>query len=460
MKKFFICVICIFNLCTLCFSKTLVKFVYGPGGKVVQKVSLAGSFNNWYKDANILKKENDGKYSTEILLNDGLYFYKFVIDDNQWIEDPLADKTLRKSDGYGGFNSAVFVGEKGEKHGVAKPNDVNIPALKYEINVISPQLVELKLRTLKNDVQNVSADFAGQKIILNKTNTAVGFDYYSDIAEIKNPKNGYFEIKDGKKTVVFPSKKDISFELKPEFSTPDWAKGCVWYQIMLDRFCNGEKANDPKNTLPWSWDFTKPYTTEKGNFYNYVWGRFFGGDLQGLIKKLPYLKGLGVEAIYLNPVFEAGSYQKYDASDYRHIDEDYGYKTDYSALGETENPKTWKWTDTDKLFLEFLKQAHSLGMKVVIDGVFNHSGEQFWAFNDLKEKNEKSKYKDWYIVTDWDTFRKHSNQGRGYSGWAGYGGLPEFQENENGLVEPVKKHILDITKRWMDPNGDGNPTDG
>ncbi|MEW6558221.1 MAG: glycoside hydrolase family 13 protein [Elusimicrobiota bacterium] len=452
--------ICVFYLCNLCFTKTSVKFVYDPAGKIVSKVAIAGTFNTWNKNADILKKQPDGEYTIEIPLNDGMHFYKFVIDDNQWIEDPLADKTLRKPDGYGGFNSGIFVGEKGEKYGIAKPDDINIQALKYEINVISTELVELKLRTLKNDVETVVACFPQQKIVLTKTYSSVGFDYYSDIVEIKNPGNGYFQIRDDKTLFIFPNTKNIAFELKPVFSTPDWAKGCVWYQIMLDRFANGEKLNDPKNTLPWTWDFNKPYSTERGSFYQFVWGRFFGGDLQGLIKKLTYLKGLGVEAIYLNPVFESNSYQKYNTNDYRHIDQHFGYLTDYSQLHETLDPETWKWTDTDKLFLEFLKQAHSLGIKVIVDGVFNHSGENHWAFVDLKQKNEKSVYKDWFIVTNWETFRKYSNQGKGYTGWAGFGGLPEFQEDENGLIEPVKKHIFEITKRWMDPNNDGNPSDG
>lgn len=443
-----------------CFSKTAVKFVYDPEGKNVNKVAVAGSFNSWNADANILEKRSDGKYATEIQLNEGVHYYKFVIDGNNWIADPSADESLKKSDGYGGYNSGVYAGEKGAQFGSAEPNHINTSALKYEINVISPRLVEIKLRTLAGDVSLAAVNFPENKIILAKTVTSAGFDYYSNIAEIKNPEKGYFEISDGNETVIFPEKRNIKFELKPEFPVPVWAEGCIWYQIMAERFANGEKANDPDNTLPWSWDFGKAYGTEKGNFYNFVWGRFFGGDLQGLIEKLPHLKGIGVEAIYLNPVFEAASYQKYDASDFRHIDQDFGYKTDYAVLGETEDPKTWKWTETDKLFLEFLKKAHSMDMKVIIDGVFNHSGDHHWAFTDLKQKNEDSKYKEWYIVTDWAVFKKSSNLGKGYAGWAGFGGLPEFSEDENGLVAPVKKHIFDITKRWMDPDGDGDPSDG
>ena len=447
-----------FYLSTFTYSAQKVKFVYDPKGKTVNKVVVAGAFNNWNKSSDILKKKG-AEYEIELMLDDGLYYYKFVLDDNQWIEDPLADKELRKPDGYGGFNSAVFVGGETEKKFLAvAPDNINVDALKYEINVIAKDLVEINIRTLSNDVEKVTAVFSAKKIELEKVKTFLGFDYYSAVV-LPDAGLFQFELKDGSKKMVYPAQK-ITLDLKLPKTPPEWAKGAIWYQIMLDRFYDGDAANNPKKTLPWGWDFSKIHPSEKGGFYNFVWNRYFGGDLQGLIRKLDYLKNLGIECIYLTPLFESKSYHGYDTSDYRHINDIYGFPTDYKKLGETGDPKTWKWTETDKLFLEFLKKAHQLGMKVIIDGVFNHSGENFWAFNDLKEKNEKSLYKDWFVITDWDIFKKYSEQGRGYAGWAGFGGLPEFREDENGLVPPVKKHIFDITKRWMDPNNDGNPSEG
>ena len=436
-----------------------VTLIYDPKGQSVNKVAIAGDFNSWNKDSDVFTKKY-GIFKITLEMEEGLHYYKLVIDDNQWIEDPRAEKVLRKEDGYGSYNSGVLAGgDVAKELGPPAPDNINEKALKYEINVITGDSVEVKLRTLAGDAEKVFIVFGEKRMPLDKEKSFLGFDYYSDVIFMEKPGAVYFEITDGNAKIDYPENR-VSVELQALPPPPAWANGCVWYQIMLDRFCNGENANDPKNTLPWGWDFSKPYTTEKGDFYSFVWDRFFGGDLQGLIKKLPYLKELGIEAIYLTPVFESKSYQKYDASDYRHIDDNYGFVTDYGALNETLDPKTWKLTETDKLFVEFLNQAHSMGMKVIIDGVFNHSGEDFWAFKDLKAKNEESQYKDWYTVIDWEAFKTGSSQGKGYSGWFGFGGLPEYREDEKGLVAPVKEHIFDITKRWMDPNGDGDPSDG
>jgi len=453
-----VCISAVLFICVACYAAK-VNLIYDSQGQSVNRVAIAGDFNSWNKNSDVFTKR-DGIFEISLDMEEGLHYYKLVIDDNRWIEDPQADKTLRKPDGYGGYNSGILAGgDTAKKLGSPVPNNINEEALKYEINAITNDSVEVKLRTLADDVEKIFIVLGGKKLPLEKEKSFLGFDYYSDVVFMEKPGDIYFEIIDGSAKIDYPENK-VSVELQALPPPPEWAKGCVWYQIMLDRFCNGEKSNDPKNTLPWGWDFSKPYLTEKGDFYSFVWDRFFGGDLQGLMKKLPYLKGIGIEAIYLTPVFESKSYQKYDTSDYRHIDDNYGFVTDYGALNETLDPKTWKWTETDKLFIEFLKQAHSMGMKVIIDGVFNHSGEDFWAFKDLKAKNEESQYRDWYTVTDWETFKKYSSQGKGYSGWFGFGGLPEYREDENGLVAPVKNHIFDITKRWMDPNGDGDPSDG
>jgi cyclomaltodextrinase len=129
--------------------------------------------------------------------------------------------------------------------------------------------------------------------------------------------------------------------------------------------------------------------------------------------------------------------------------------------GETSEPASWKWTAADKLFLELLRQAHGRKMRVIIDGVFNHTGRDFFAFADLRKRQAASAYKDWYIVQSWDDPATRQNEFR-YKGWWGPDSLPEFANNAagNDLVAGPKKYILDSTKRWMDPNGDGNPADG
>ncbi len=267
-------------------------------------------------------------------------------------------------------------------------------------------------------------------------------------------------------------------------AVPAWGRSAVWYQIFPERFRNADPSNDPtRDTLemhfpnvdnwqvtPWTRDYYERDVWEKAigpDFYeNGVFHRRFGGDLQGVIDKLDYLKGLGITAIKLNPVFWGRSQHKYDGNTFHHIDPNFGPdpKGDIEIIrhgGETADPATWKWTAADKLFLELVKQAHERGMKVVIDGVFNHTGRDFFAFRDLRINGEKSPYVDWFTIKSFDDPATRRNELR-YAGWAGFFTLPEFRNNEDGtdLHPEVKKYIFDSTRRWMDPDGDGNPADG
>ena len=262
---------------------------------------------------------------------------------------------------------------------------------------------------------------------------------------------------------------------------PDWAKGIVWYQIFPERFANGDPKNDPtaeevfvnQKNIPDGWEITKWTSNwfaqsewEKksghrghGNFTS----RRYGGDIQGIMNNLDYLKELGVGAIYLNPVFEAVSMHKYDGSSYHHIDHTFGSDPvgdkKLMASETPDDPSTWKLTSADKLFFQLIKEVHTRGMYIIIDGVFNHTGEQFWAFQDVVKKQQQSKYKDWYKIKSFDDPTTEKNE-FDYKGWWGTKSLPEFNRSETDLYPAVKKYVFDATKKWMDPNGDGNPEDG
>jgi len=170
--------------------------------------------------------------------------------------------------------------------------------------------------------------------------------------------------------------------------------------------------------------------------------RRYGGDIQGIIDKLDYLKDLGISAIYLNPVFHAPSLHKYDAACYNHIDPYFGPdpEADLRIMADEDpaDSKTWKWTSADKLFLSLLEKAHPRNMHIIIDGVFNHTGINFWVFKDLKKMGKASKFKDWYTVTSWDDPNTEENE-FDYLGWIGVKDLPELKEDENGLIKPVKE---------------------
>lgn len=261
---------------------------------------------------------------------------------------------------------------------------------------------------------------------------------------------------------------------------PQWAKGIVWYQIFPERFYNGDVKNDPgpekvfrDRTVPEFWSLHKWTSSwfeyakwEKnlgGPLRNHYYQRRFGGDLQGIINKLDYIKSLGIGAIYMNPIFESISLHKYDGSTYHHIDVEFGPEPDKDkSIIASEIPlnlSTWKNTSADSLFFLLIKEVHKRGMKIVIDGVFNHTGTEFWAFKDIVKNGKKSPFKDWYIIKKWDNPATAKNE-FDYKGWWNSRSMPEFNRTKNDLFPGPKAYIFNAVKKWMDPNGDGNPEDG
>lgn len=263
---------------------------------------------------------------------------------------------------------------------------------------------------------------------------------------------------------------------------PEWTKSAIWYQIFPERFNNADINNDPTikdmieawpyvfpkdvQTHPWTSDWYKlqPWEEHTGkDFYSNVNIRRYGGDIQGIIEKLDYLTELGINAIYLNPIFESPSLHKYDATMYHHVDNNFGPTPNGDRnIWREENPndpQTWQWTSADSLFLVLINKCHEKSIKIIIDGVFNHVGTSFWAFKDVVKNQVKSKYKDWFIINSWDNPETKINEFE-YAGWYGIKDLPEFREDKNGLVKGPRQHIFTIVKRWMDPNNDGDPSDG
>ena len=255
---------------------------------------------------------------------------------------------------------------------------------------------------------------------------------------------------------------------------PEWAKRVVWYQIFPERFRNGDLKNDPTikslngsyphdnvstwKIHPWTSDWYELEPYEKNNKKN-IWfniqRRRYGGDIQGIIDKLDYLQEFGISAIYLNPVFWSPSSHKYDAITYTHIDPYLGPnpQKDIKVISnEThDDPTTWKWTSADKLMLRLIGDLHKRGMRIIFDGVFNHMGIKSWAFQDVVRNQKKSKYKNWFNIKSW----QDENIGTkfNYQGWFGFKELPEWNQDEEGIVAGPRKYIFDITKRWLAPNG-------
>ena len=262
---------------------------------------------------------------------------------------------------------------------------------------------------------------------------------------------------------------------------PDWAKDAVWYQIFPERFRNADPSNDPTKAdiagafplapdlpwqlHPWTSDWYERQDYEKDAripFHHLVQRRRYGGDLQGVIEKLDYLQELGINAIYLNPVFDSPSSHKYDGMSYHHIDPNFGPDPagDRKLIAGEDpgDPSTWMWTSADRLALGLIKQCHARGIRVIFDGVFNHMGLRSWPFLDVMEKQQDSAYADWFTVNSWRDEEKGTKFD--YEGWFGHKTLPEFRENEAGIVAGPRDYIFAATRRWMDPDGDGDPSDG
>jgi glycosidase len=258
--------------------------------------------------------------------------------------------------------------------------------------------------------------------------------------------------------------------------TPDWSKGVVWYQIFPERYFNGDPTNDPKATdqdgaypfddssafqiHSWTsdWYQLQPYEQKNGkNIWFNIQRRRYGGDLQGIIDKLDYIKSLGVNAIYLTPIFWSPSSHKYDALCYHHVDPTFGPDPEGDKkLIATEDPskvEKWVWTKADLLALKLIEEVHKRKMRIIFDGVFNHIGVKSFAFQDVEKNQQASPYKDWFTVTSWRDPAKGTSFK--YQAWFGISTLPEFREDSAGIVDGPKQYIFNATRRWMDPMNKG-----
>ena len=276
-------------------------------------------------------------------------------------------------------------------------------------------------------------------------------------------------------------------------AAPEWSRDAIWYQIFVERFRNGDPKNDPTPTsmegaypgyvpdgwkiTPWHQDWYERDAWAKDSskhFHELVAARRYGGDLQGVLDKLDYLQDLGITALYFNPLNDSPSLHKYDARHYRHIDRHFGPDPEGdTAIIDSEtpsDPSTWKWTAADRLFLQLIKEVHQRGMRLIVDYSWNHTGITFWAWQDLQKHQSESAYRDWYDIETFDDPKTPENEFR-YHGWLGVKTLPELKKVdvsgkrdghpfEGDLHPAVKQHVFHLTKRWLDPNGDGDPSDG
>ncbi len=343
--------------------------------------------------------------------------------------------------------------------------------------------ISICIRVAKDDVDRVEILHGknySETTLLRKYHSDYYFDYYKIFTDISNVVFRYvFRISKGKETVYY-DRVGVSdgirvfqgFEIIPDFKTPDWAKGAIMYQIFVDRFCRGDSSND---VLDDEYIYLGVPCTRTTDWYeypsNFDVGYFYGGDLQGVMNKLDYLKSLGVEAIYFNPIFVSPSNHKYDTQDYEHIDPHYAkIVNDGGELVDPEaedNLKATKYiirtTDkenleaSDRFFADFVDIAHQKGIKIILDGVFNHCGSfHKWLDKEFIYKNAKGYPKGAFhgIDSPYRSYFRFYEDTDSYDGWWGHSTLPKlFYENSDKLVN----EILAIARKWISPpyNVDG-----
>ena len=345
--------------------------------------------------------------------------------------------------------------------------------------------VTIRFRTQRNNVDAVYLVCDGKHIEMEVTETAKGFDYYSARITMGSKVSRYhFEIIYGSLTCYYNTQgvrmeyeERMDFEIYPGYETPDWAKGAVMYQIYIDRFYNGDKSNDVETG---EYFYIGDVSTKVDNWEKTpaVMGvrEFYGGDLQGILDKLDYLQDLGVEVLYLNPAFVSPSNHKYDCQDYDYIDPHYGkIVEDCDGLlnpGDRENAHAYKYirrvTDkrnleaSNELFAKLVEEVHKRGMRVILDGVFNHCGSfNKWMDRERIYENQEGYPKGAYVSADSpyrdffdfkDTNRWPYNPT--YDGWWTHDTLPKLNYEASTTLYD---YILKVGKKWVSPpyNVDG-----
>ncbi len=345
--------------------------------------------------------------------------------------------------------------------------------------------VMIYFRSGRNNIDKVFFVNKGEKHIMTKVDSNAYFDYYAHSIQLEDEKiSYYFEVHAGKISCYYDLRgvtKDINeyyhFQLIPGFKTPDWAKGAIFYQIYVDRFYNGDSSNDVL-TNEYQYIGDKSVRVEDWNKYPAAMGvrEFYGGDLQGVLDKMDYLQDLGVDVIYFNPLFVSPSNHKYDIQDYDYIDPHFGRivhdEGELLGPGQNENRFATRYIDrisnkdnleaSNELFAEVVKEAHRRGMKVILDGVFNHCGSfNKWLDRERIYENAPGYEKGAYITKDspYHNFFQFLDENRfpyngSYDGWWGHDTLPKLNyENSRQLLD----YVLYIGRKWVSPpyNADG-----
>ena len=354
--------------------------------------------------------------------------------------------------------------------------------------------VKLRFRTGRENIDRVVLVVCTDtRIEMKKVYNDRLFDYYESTVELSDKMiDYYFEVTSGTVTVYYNSvgvcsgvEPYYNFTITPSFHTPDWAKGAIFYQIYVDRFYNGDRSNDVEKD---EYVYIGEGTDKVTDWFKYPAAmgvrEFYGGDIAGVWQKLDYLQELGVDALYFNPIFVSPSNHKYDIQDYDYIDPHFGkiVKDEGEVLHRDENgnlmcdgtyPNKYatkyvcRVTDKENLeasnlfFAEFVEEVHKRGMKVILDGVFNHCGSfNKWLDRECIYEDAEGYEKGAYISADspYRTFFRFNEDmwpyNYRYDGWWGHDTLPKLNYEDSPLLFD---YIMHIARKWVSPpyNVDG-----
>jgi cyclomaltodextrinase len=406
-----------------------------------ERVAVAGSFNGWSKSKHTMKDaDGDGTYELTLTLPRGAHHYKYVVNGSVWKHD--ADNPRTESDGHSGFNSVLDLGAGAP----AQPGKVGDGAIAMDQLIHDPndlsqacavdgrRRLVLRIHTLRDDLERVSVRATprpvGGAVSARRIAIVDGravWEARLTFSKAPSRVRYTFQLEDGETSKRFPEGRkrfSISTKKAGRFVTPDWVRDAVFYQIFPDRFRNGDETNQPTHLpkrpagQPWHVDdrYVEKWGAEPSHF------NFMGGDLKGITDKADYLRSLGVTALYLNPIFKAASNHRYDASDYETIDPALGTLDDFHGMRDA------------------LKKR---GIKLLLDCVFNHTGDKHYAFQDAMKKGPESKYWDWYFFDG--GFPVKQSPKPNYRCWWGFGSLPQLNTTKPKVIE----HLMGAGLRWL-----------
>ncbi|HOO33866.1 MAG TPA: alpha-amylase family glycosyl hydrolase [Thermotogota bacterium] len=411
MKKIFLVTIFIL-LCPFLFA---VKITFITSADASQ-VSIIGDFTG-FKTESMEPVGGLWKYSTELV--EGSYLYKYEIDGISSLDFKNTEIAVHEGQVYNIREIPAF--------SAAKTGDTKIGKIYFEetreyINPVEPGEIYLTIGFSEGDVEDVELQSNAIEITKEKF-TLSKVDYFQFHVKTSASILKYrFLIKDGEEFLYgFNGGEAFSafnFDqpLIAYMNIPDWARGATIYQIFPDRFRNSDTSLD----LPYKPDwYSTPTSLNLGTAH-------YGGDLRGITDSVGYLKALNVDVVYLNPIFEADSTHKYNTTDYLRIDPAFGTEEDFVTTVDT---------------------LHANDIRVILDGVFNHTGTQFFAMRENFIKQEKSAFLDWYYISKFPIEETADS----YRTWQGYASLPKLNTDK----AEVRAYIAEVIGKWMKHGIDG-----